>query len=153
MKLDWTTAAAALLLATTAHGMGRRPAKTAAQPAAENTMSVPVQEWKGQNDGDPEPGAKVVADAETWARTWKGFGKDAPAVDFAKFVVVVVNIGEKPTGGYTAVFDEPVARGDDLLVRYRVPKPSGFVTQAFTHPWKARAFPRPKGKVVVEAAP
>ena len=64
----------------------------------------------------------------------------------------MVYLGEKMTGGYTVVFDEPVAQGDDLLVRYRVPKPSGFTIQAITYPWRARAFPRPKGRVIVQAA-
>ena len=112
-----------------------------------------IQEWKGQSGGPSEPGTIVCADAGAWGRAWKQVGKDAPPLDFGRFVGVLVFVGEKPTGGWTAFFEEPLAQGDDLVVRYRVPKPSGFTTQAFTQPWKARAFPRPKGRVIVEAAP
>jgi len=149
-------AAAAMTAATAACAMGRKPPKDPAPaPAAASTEKTPmtIQEWKGQHDGPTEPGSLVCADRGAWERAWKQVGKDAPPLDFDKFVGVMVFVGEKPTGGWSPVFDEPVAKGDDLVVRYRVPKPGGFTTQAFTQPWKARAFPRPKGRVIVEAAP
>ena len=59
---------------------------------------------------------------------------------------------ERP-GGFTVEFLEPVKKGGDLLVRYRLLEPTGMVTEAFTQPWSARAYPRPKGKILVEAAP
>jgi hypothetical protein len=114
--------------------------------------SMTTQEWKGQHDGPAEPGSLVCADRGAWERAWKRVGKDAPPLDFDKFVGVMVFVGEKPTGGWSPVFEEPAARGDDLVVRYRVPKPGGFTTQAFTQPWKAQAFPRPRGRVIVEEA-
>ena len=114
---------------------------------------MPIQEAKGQNDGPPGPGGVVCADQGAWQRAWKQVGKDAPPLDFEKFVGVMVFVGEKPTGGWTVVFDEPAAKGDDVVVRYRVPKPGGFTTQAFAQPWKARAVRRPKGRVILEAAP
>jgi protease stability complex PrcB-like protein len=112
-----------------------------------------IQEWKGQNDGPAEAGALVATDQASWERAWRQVGKDAPPLDFSNFVGAMVFVGQKPTGGWTVVFDEPVARGDDAVVRYHVPKPGGFTTQAFTQPWKARAFPRPKGRLILEAAP
>jgi hypothetical protein len=112
-----------------------------------------IQEWKGQYGGPAEAGSVVANDAGAWERAWKQVGKDAPAADFGGFVGVLVFVGEKPTGGWTPVFDAPVSRGDDLVVRYRVPRPGGFTTQAIAHPWKAALFPRPKGRVLVEAAP
>ena len=60
--------------------------------------------------------------------------------------------GERPTGGYVVDFLDPVAKGKDVTVRYRVNEPTGFSTQAVTQPWKVRAFPRVKGKVFVEHA-
>ena len=115
-------------------------------------MDAPVLEWKSQQGGRFEPGVVVVEDAAGWTKVFKEVGQTAPSLDFTKYVGVMVFIGEKPTGGWTAVFEEPFAKGDDLVARYHVPKPGGFVTQAFTHPWKAKAFPRPKGKLIVEAA-
>ena len=112
-----------------------------------------IQEWKGQHDGPGEPGSLVATDQTAWERAWRQVGQAAPPLDFAKFVGVMVFIGQKPTGGWTVVFDEPVAQGDDVVVRYHIPKPGGFTTQAFTQSWKARAFSRPKGRVILEAAP
>jgi hypothetical protein len=148
-------AAAALTAATAACAMGRRPPQKADPAPQASTEKTPmtIQEWKGQHDGPAEPGGLVCADRGAWERAWKQVGKDAPALDFARFVGVMVFVGEKPTGGWSPVFEEPVAKGDDLVVRYKVPKPGGFTTQAFTQPWKARAVPRPKGRVILEAAP
>ena len=116
-------------------------------------LPMTIQEWKGQHDGPGEPGSLVATDQASWERAWKQVGQAAPALDFARFFGVIVFVGQKPTGGYTVVFDEPVAQGDDVVVRYHVPKPGGFTTQAFTQPWKARAYARPKGRVILEAAP
>lgn len=140
-------AAAALTAATAACGMGRRPAA-----AATEKTPMSIMEWKGQYGGPSEPGSVVANDQAAWQRAWKQVGKEAPPLDFAQFVGVMVFVGEKPTGGWTVAFDAPLAQGDDVLLRYRVPKPGGFTTQAFAQPWKAHAFPRPKGRVIVEAA-
>jgi hypothetical protein len=144
----WKAAILAAAAAAAACAPGRRPPRTA---AVEKTPMT-TQEWKGQYGGPGEPGSAVAMDQGAWERAWKQVGKDAPPLDFSKEVGVIVFIGEKPTGGWTVVFDEPGERGDDLVVRYHVQKPGGFTTQALAQPWKARAFPRPKGRVIVEAA-
>lgn len=141
--------AAAALLAAVACGCA---AKRKPEPAQEKKMtSEPTPEWRSQQGGPQEPGAEVAADQASWERIWMRVGQDAPPLDFKKYVAVMVFVGEKPTGGWSVVFDPPVIKGDDVVVRYRVPKPTGFVTQAFTHPWKARAFPRPPGRLILEA--
>jgi hypothetical protein len=156
MRINLLAAAAASALAACASG--KRPPEKAAAPAAPATAAVEktpmtIQEWKGQYGGPGEAGSIVAADQHAWERAWRQVGQDAPPLDFAKFVGVMVFVGEKPTGGFTVVFDEPAAKGDDLVVRYHVPKPGGFTTQALAQPWKARAFARPKGRVIVESAP
>jgi hypothetical protein len=151
----WAAAAVTVAAATAACAMGRRPPQKADAPAAAAAVEktpMTIQEWKGQYGGPGEAGSVVAADQGAWARAWKQVGRDAPTLDFEKFVGVIVFVGEKPTGGWTVVFDEPVSKGDDLVVSYHVPKPGGFTTQALAQPWKARAFPRPKGRVVVEPA-
>ncbi|MBI3563607.1 MAG: protease complex subunit PrcB family protein [Elusimicrobia bacterium] len=148
MRIETAVAVAALLCVAAAKPAGKaKSAKT-----EKKTMDAPVLEWKSQQGGRPEEGVVVADDYAAWTKVWKELGQTAPGVDFKKYVGVVVFVGEKPTGGFTVVFQEPVAKGDDSVVRYTVPKPGGFVTQAFTHPWKAKAFPRPKGKLIVEAA-
>jgi hypothetical protein len=144
MTSNARAAAVLILAATAASAMGRRP-------PTEKTAMI-SQEWKGQSGGPAQAGSEVSSDAESWRRLWSRLGSDAPPLDFSKFVAVAAYVGEKPTGGYSPAFDEPAAKGDDLIVRYRVPKPAGFSSQAFTKAWKVRVFPRPKGRVLVEAA-
>jgi hypothetical protein len=109
-------------------------------------------EWKGQYGGPGGAGAEVASDSSSWTRLWRTLGRDAPPLDFKKYFAVAVFAGERPTGGYSVEFLEPAPKGADLAVRYRIKPPAGFSTQAFTQPWKVRAFPRVKGKVLVEAA-
>ncbi len=119
-------------------------------PAAHAKKEKPM-EWKGQNGGSIDAENQVVTDAAGWTRLWLTLGQDAPPLDFAKYFAVAVMAGEKPTGGYTVEFLDPVPKGMDLTVRFRVNDPTGFSTQAIAQPWKVRAFPRVKGKVFVEA--
>ena len=130
--------AAALLLA------GPAGAKT---KKAEKPM-----EWKGQYGGPIDSGTLVAVDAAAWTRLWLILGQEQPPLDFTKQFAVAVFAGERPTGGYTVEFLDPVPKGPDLIVRYRVNPPTGFSTQAVAQPWKVRAFARVKGKVYVEAA-
>lgn len=123
--------------------------KTPAKPATE----LPKMEWKGQYGGAPEAGHRLITDRKGWEALWRVLGKDAPALDFKSFNAVAVFIGEKPTGGWTAVFDEPREKDGDTLVSYRVKAPKGFTTQAFTQPYLVRAFPKPAaGKMLVMQA-
>jgi hypothetical protein len=123
-----------------------------AVPAQARKTEKPM-EWKGQYGGPIDPGTMVAADESAWTRLWLMVGQDAPPLDFKKYFAVAVFPGERPTGGYTIEFLDPVAKGADVIVRYRVKEPSGFATQAIAQPWKVRAFERVKGKVFVEAAP
>jgi hypothetical protein len=136
-------ALAAAALAACAHPHPR--------PAPEvNVMQT--QEWKGAHGGPLEPGTAVAVDAASWNKLWRDVGQAPPDLDLEKFVGVAVYLGRRPTGGWRASF-AAASRGDDLVVRWRVVKPGGFVAQVLTEPWAVQAFPRPKGRVVVEAAP
>ena len=120
----------------------------ACAPAHAKKAEKPM-EWKGQHGGPIDPGTEIAADASAWTRLWLMVGQDAPPLDFTKFFAVAVFLGERPTGGYTVEFLDPVPKGMDLTVRYKVLPPGGFSTQAIAQPWKVRAFPRVKGKVFV----
>lgn len=127
------------------------PAELPAAPKKE----APKMEWKGQYGGAPEAGHRLITDQKGWDALWRVLGKDAPALDLKAYNAVAVFIGEKPTGGWTATFDEPREKDGDTLLTYRVNAPKGFVTQAFTQPYLVKAFPKPaKGKMLVlEATP
>ena len=110
-------------------------------------------EWKGQYGGPIDAGTEVATDESSWTRLWLQLGQDAPALDFKKYFAVAVFAGERPTGGYTVEFLDPVPKGADVTVYFRVKDPAGFSTQAVAQPWKVRAFERVKGKVFVMPAP
>ncbi len=107
-------------------------------------------EWKGQYGGPIDAEQQVITDEAGWTRLWLTLGQDAPEFDFKKFFAVGVMAGEKPMGGYVIEFLDPVPKGMDVTIRYRVNAPTGFSTQAIAQPWKVRGFPRVKGKVFVE---
>ncbi len=123
---------------------------TAAQTPPASPTADPL-EWKGQYGGDAE-GAELILDAAHWNSLWRSLERPAPTLDFTKFFAVVAYAGERPTGGFTLEFLEPAPQGDDLLIRWRVrsPSPDSYTTQAIAHPWKVKAFPRPKGTVRLE---
>lgn len=123
-----------------------------AAPSQARKAEKPM-EWKGQYGGPIDAGTSVAADAGAWTRLWLQLGQDAPELDFKKYFAVAVFAGERPTGGWTVEFLDPVPKGMDVVVRYRIKAPTGFSTQALSQPWKVRAFERVKGKVFVEAAP
>lgn len=120
-------------------------------PAVHAAKKEKPMEWKGQNGGSIDAEERVVTDEHGWSRLWLMIGQDAPPLDFGKYYAVAVFAGERPTGGYVVDFLDPAPKGKDTVVRYRVLTPTGFTTQAVTQPWKVRAFPRVKGKVIVEA--
>ena len=106
-------------------------------------------EWKNQANGPAQPGHLLVSGDAVWASVWKRLGQPPPPLDFKTNVAIAVFVGERSTGGWTVEWSSE-AKGDDLIVRIRLKKPTGFVTQAFTRPWAVKAFPRPKGRVIVE---
>jgi hypothetical protein len=140
-RLALGLAFAAAAAAACAHG------RSAAEVAV-----MQSQEWKGAHDGPAEPGTAIGTDAPSWNALWRSVGKAPPELDLSKFVAVAVYAGSRPTGGWRVSF-AAAAKGDDLVVRWRILKPSGFTTQVLTAPWAVQAFPRPKGRVLVEAEP
>lgn len=118
----------------------------------DTAVNAQLLEWNGQYGGPVDAGHRVVVDANGWTRLWRLLGQEyAPPLDFTKYFAVAVMVGERPTGGYTVEFLDPMPKGVDVTVRYRVRAPTGFTTQALAQPWKVRAFPRVKGKMYVEA--
>ena len=133
--------------------LGGNPAPGQVPPSAKVEGGTPeTLEWRNQYRGDSDVGAEVVMNAIHWNRLWRGLEQSAPDLDFSKYCAVAAHAGTCPTGGFTLEFFDPVSQGDDLLIRWRVrpPSPHSYTTQAITHPWKVKAFPRPKGKVKLE---
>ncbi|NNN05257.1 MAG: protease complex subunit PrcB family protein [Elusimicrobia bacterium] len=145
MRIEWRPALALALLAAASAACAH------VRPAAEASV-MKTQEWRGMRGGPQEPGTATATDAASWNAVWRRVGQEPPPLDLEKFVGVAVYLGQRPTGGWhTDIAAQQ--RGDDLIVRWKIVKPMGFVTQVLTTPWDVQTFARPKGKLILEAAP
>ncbi len=59
----------------------------------------------------------------------------APAVDFAKDMVIVVSPGEMNSGGYTVRITKVTSDGTKLIVTVVVTRPTGFAAAVMTQPY------------------
>jgi len=66
--------------------------------------------------------------------------------------VVVIALGEMPTGGHSVAITGVQKKGDTLYVQFRVTQPAAdaVVTQAITHPYAAVLIPKFAGNVLPE---
>jgi hypothetical protein len=102
-----------------------------------------------------EPQRLVVRDqvtwAEAWAAIWRGHSPtpELPTVDFAREMLVIVALGERPTGGYTILVDSAATTTEGLTVWIRIMAPgSGCgVTTALSQPVDVARLPRSDGAV------
>lgn len=107
--------------------------------------------------GYEEPTQLVVRDRAAWEAAWSRLhggqpAAPAPAVDFARDVVVVVAMGTRGSGGHAVRTDGVSASGDAAVVRVALvsPGPSCMTTQAITTPAEAVRVRRPAGDVRIE---
>lgn len=135
-------------------------AKAAAEappaPAAPDEKEEgPEMQWGGQYGSQKLRGHRLITEQGGWEKLWRWMGQPAPPLDFAAYNAVAVFVGEKPTGGWSVTFEEPVQKEGDTVVSYRINPPRGFTTQAFSQAFAIKAFPKPaKGDMLVmEAKP
>lgn len=120
--------------------VGRAGAGGAAASGAPGTEVK--MEWKGQYGGPVASATRVAKTAAEWTALWGEIGQPAPAADLKAHFAAAVFMGQRPTGGWTVRFHEPEVQAGELVVRYEVLAPKGFVTQAFTQPYVVRLFPK-----------
>jgi hypothetical protein len=77
---------------------------------------------------------------------------DPPRVEFEREMLIVVALGERPTGGYGIVVDSAETRPDGLFVTVRTIAPGKgcMLTQALTQPVDIARVPRHEGQVGFE---
>ncbi|MFA5137608.1 MAG: protease complex subunit PrcB family protein [Elusimicrobiota bacterium] len=155
-RLTWCAAAGLALLAL---GMGRKPpAKEDAKMTDLSQMTavdVTPNAWTGAYCAATTPSAQLIEDEKSWAELWKqSLNKEAPAVDFGKFVAAAVFVGVRNTGGYGVDFLPPVSDGAAAVIGYTVRSPgkSSFVIQSFTQPYAIRLYRKPGTPVRLEEA-
>lgn len=100
--------------------------------------------------GYGEPKRLVVRDTETWADVWKQMWQwqstepALPVIDFDREMILVVALGERPSGGYSILIDSVQATVDQLTVSVRIVSPGSgcVVPTVMTQPVDVVYVPR-----------
>jgi hypothetical protein len=134
------------------------PAEQPAQPVRPSAMR-PLAEsahlFTSENGAAGEPGLRVVRDRAAWEAEWRALqaglaAGPAPAVDFARDMVVVVAAGEQSSGGHRVRVDGTSPGPDGTLVVHvtrTAPGPGCMSTMAITSPVDVVRVPRAAGAV------
>jgi hypothetical protein len=98
----------------------------------------------------------VIRDAASWRKIWERIHSPfsptppLPEIDFSLQLVLVVALGERPTGGYGIIVDRAYQRDDrvEVIVRKQTPGKACGTTQAITQPVDIVRIPRTKRVLV-----
>ncbi len=90
-------------------------------PAAMRPLAESAHLFTSQTAQGGEPGVRVLRDAAAWEAAWRELqaglaAGPAPAVDFARDMVVVVAAGERSSGGHTVRVDGTSTAADGALL-------------------------------------
>lgn len=113
-----------------------------AMPMTKKIQVAEPVEILGTRDGDqgdlPHAGAWLIKSQQDLvasnSATIGGLG-----VDLSTHDIVIVGLGEQPTGGYSVEITAIQQVGDKLYAQIKTttPAPDAAVTEAMTHPWAA----------------
>ncbi len=105
---------------------------------------------KGAFSGMTEARQEVITNRSAWERVWakhtvRSFPpQKLPEIDFRKQMVIVVTLGQKPTGGFALEIMSVVEAADRLqiTVKSTTPRSGAMTIQALTAPFHFVAVPR-----------
>jgi VWFA-related protein len=128
-----------------------------AQPPAAGGAVVPMTTLSSdQMSAIDTAGQVVVGTAADFEKLWREHapGRPAPAVDFAKNMVIAVFLGSRPSSGFAVQITEVRRDGDGLLVTWaeRRPGPGQISATVMTSPSQIVAVPRVDGTVRFQKA-
>lgn len=100
--------------------------------------------------GLDQPARLVVRDEVTWREVWVAIWRrhspepSLPEVDFSQEMLVVVALGQRPSGGFGIFADAAFMDDEELVIRVRTvaPGPRCFTTAAVTQPVDVARLPR-----------
>lgn len=122
---------------------------------AQQTYTRLYSAW---NSGYLEPVQQVLKTAAELAAAWRAIhggsqGEPVPKVDFSRQMVVLLALGQRPTGGYSLKFDGTSSSGIGVVVSYTitVPGPGCMTAQVLSSPVELVAVPRMDGVVHFDA--
>jgi len=121
------------------------------------TAEQETMEWQGTFCHQKEPLRKIITKVGEWEELWKRIfpGKTVPEIDFNKFFIACVFMGERRTGGYYIEFDRLYMRNNNVIITFREysPRPQDLVIQALTQPYYLKAYEKKnQGRVLLEKA-
>lgn len=141
----WALATFAVGLAVTLTGCGggnkaTGPTSDVGLPIAAEPVEI-VDKTRGDQPAFSMPGAILIKTSEDLAAEGLD-GIEGLNVDLASHDVIVVSLGEQPTGGYWTDITGAQLVGDTLWVQATVNRPadSDGVTQAITYPFAAASI-------------
>lgn len=119
------------------------PAPTATQPAS--VVADVTIVMQSQFGGRAQAGEAVVRDERGWQALWEARGGvgTAPAVDFSRQMLVAIDLGTRPTGGYAVRVTGTALTDDAIELRYveQRPSPDAMVAQVMTAPFIVAMVP------------
>lgn len=124
-------------------GAGCQPpaASSATAPAKPNAEIV---QWSGQRSGKETAGTRPIRTAAEWTAFWSEVGLEPPqAWPTRDTMAVVIYLGQKRTGGYSARVLAARVENAQLVIDYRStsPAPGALVMQMLTTPWVLALVP------------
>ncbi|PQB04363.1 protease complex subunit PrcB family protein [Aureitalea marina] len=137
------------------------------------TLSVQAQQMSNMKKGDPVEFEVIMQDAQSnnkrqdfslissssdllkvvgMANMGRAKSYKLPQVDFAKYSMVFINLGEQNSGGIEVHVKKVVDTGSEWIVYYQIDKPGAdeMATTVMTTPFTLVRIPRPGSKVSFE---
>lgn len=105
---------------------------------------------RGTYSGITSQEAVLITNLAQWDELWRRHANRfdpppaRPPVDFDRFSVIALFLGERPTGGYAVTVTQVRAEGERLIITAQEhrPGPEAIVTQALTQPYHMVAIPK-----------
>lgn len=104
-----------------------------------------VSQWSGQHSGRDAAATEVLRSTDEWNAFWSKIEQPRPRpLDAAREMAVVIFLGGKRTGGFSAEFIGTRVQDGKYVVEYRetAPEPGTMVTQELTTPWTLAVVPK-----------
>lgn len=136
-----------MLLLVTSHTV--QALKPAPKPAHVFTI---LEQWHGSSHQQGEFRVTVLYSAKRWQQFWQEYlVRETPrSFDESQHQAVFIELGTRPTGGYTVNVVKAFEEDNQLVLEYieREPAPDQIVTQALATPWVMVLLPRSELRVV-----
>ena len=114
------------------------------------TKPVPIVVHTQADDSGFQHAAMELINSQAKLESFGSTTLDALNVDFEKQSLLVLALGQKPTGGFSTQITGVQTRGSELYVQGKIfePPPEAIVNQALTYPIAAAVIPKIRAALV-----